>query len=102
VAAERLLLEYDDERSGDFEPLGEVPDGKTVVLGLVTTKSGRRETVEELEARIRQAARHFPLERLALSPQCGFATSVLGNALTVEDERAKLTTIVETAAAVWQ
>jgi 5-methyltetrahydropteroyltriglutamate--homocysteine methyltransferase len=68
----------------------------------VTTKSGRRETVEELEARIRQAARHFPLERLALSPQCGFATSVLGNALTVEDERAKLTTIVETAAAVWQ
>jgi 5-methyltetrahydropteroyltriglutamate--homocysteine methyltransferase len=101
VAAERLLLEYDDERSGDFEPLGEVPDGKMVVLGLVTTKSGRRETVEELEARIRQAARHFPLERLALSPQCGFATSVLGNALTVEDERAKLRTIVETAAAVW-
>ena len=102
IRAERLLLEYDDERSGDFEPLRDVPEGKTVVLGLVTTKSGRRETVEELSARIRQAARHFPLERLALSPQCGFATSVLGNALTIEDERAKLGTIVETAAAVWQ
>jgi 5-methyltetrahydropteroyltriglutamate--homocysteine methyltransferase len=101
VAAERLLLEYDDERSGDFEPLGEVPDGKTVVLGLVTTKSPRQETVEELSLRIREAARYIPLDRLALSPQCGFATSVLGNALTVEDERAKLRTIVDTAQAVW-
>jgi 5-methyltetrahydropteroyltriglutamate--homocysteine methyltransferase len=101
VHAERLLLEYDDERSGDFEPLRKVPEDKTVVLGLVTTKSPRAETVEELAARIREAARHMPLERLALSPQCGFATSVLGNALTVEDERAKLRTVVETAAAVW-
>ena len=101
VRAERLLLEYDDERSGDFEPLREVPEDKTVVLGLVTTKSPRAETVEELAARIRAAARHMPLERLALSPQCGFATSVLGNALTVDDERAKLRTVVETAAAVW-
>jgi 5-methyltetrahydropteroyltriglutamate--homocysteine methyltransferase len=101
VHAERLLLEYDDERSGDFEPLRKVPEDKTVVLGLVTTKSPRAESVEELAARIREAARHMPLERLALSPQCGFATSVLGNALTVEDERAKLRTVVETAAAVW-
>jgi 5-methyltetrahydropteroyltriglutamate--homocysteine methyltransferase len=101
VTADRLLLEYDDERSGDFEPLRAVPEGKTVVLGLVTTKSPRQETVDELAARIREAARYVPLERLALSPQCGFATSVLGNALTVEDERMKLRTIAETAKAVW-
>jgi 5-methyltetrahydropteroyltriglutamate--homocysteine methyltransferase len=67
----------------------------------VTTKSPRHETVEELSLRIREAARYIPLDRLALSPQCGFATSVLGNALTVEDERAKLRTIVDTAQAVW-
>jgi methionine synthase II (cobalamin-independent) len=101
VNAERLLLEYDDERSGDFEPLREVPEEKTAVLGLVTTKSARLETVEELSGRIREAARFVPLERLALSPQCGFATSVLGNALTIEDERAKLRRIAETAEAVW-
>jgi 5-methyltetrahydropteroyltriglutamate--homocysteine methyltransferase len=101
VSADRLLLEYDDERSGDFEPLRAVPEGKTVVLGLVTTKSPRQETVDELAARIREAARYVPLERLALSPQCGFATSVLGNALTVEDERVKLRTIAQTAVEVW-
>ena len=101
VRAERLLLEYDDARSGGFEPLAAVPEDKLAVLGLVTTKSPRRETVAELAARIRDAARFVPLERLALSPQCGFATSVVGNALTVEDERAKLRTIVETAAEVW-
>jgi 5-methyltetrahydropteroyltriglutamate--homocysteine methyltransferase len=78
-----------------------VPDGKLVVLGLVTTKTSRRETVGELVERIREAATFVPLERLALSPQCGFATSVLGNALSTEDQRAKLRTIVETAAAVW-
>jgi 5-methyltetrahydropteroyltriglutamate--homocysteine methyltransferase len=101
VKAERLMLEYDDARSGSFEPLRAVPEGKTAVLGLVTTKSGRRETVEELEARIREASAFCPLDRLALSPQCGFATSVLGNALTVEDQAAKLRTIAETAQAVW-
>jgi 5-methyltetrahydropteroyltriglutamate--homocysteine methyltransferase len=101
INAERLLLEYDDERSGDFEPLRAVPEDKTAVLGLVTTKTSRRETVEELAARIRAAARFLPLEQLALSPQCGFATSVLGNDLTVEDERAKLRTIVKTAKEVW-
>jgi 5-methyltetrahydropteroyltriglutamate--homocysteine methyltransferase len=101
VRAERLLLEYDDERSGDFEPLREVPEDKTVVLGLVTTKSPRRETVEELGTRIREAAQYVPLERLALSPQCGFATSVLGNALSVDDQHAKLKTIAATAAEVW-
>jgi 5-methyltetrahydropteroyltriglutamate--homocysteine methyltransferase len=71
------------------------------VLGLVTTKTPRRETVDELAGRIREASRYVPLERLALSPQCGFATSIVGNALTVEDEQAKLATIVETAAEVW-
>jgi 5-methyltetrahydropteroyltriglutamate--homocysteine methyltransferase len=101
VNVERLMLEYDDERSGSFEPLRAVPEGKTAVLGLVTTKSGRRETVEELAHRIQEASAYCPLERLALSPQCGFATSVLGNALTVEDQGAKLRTIAETAATVW-
>jgi 5-methyltetrahydropteroyltriglutamate--homocysteine methyltransferase len=101
VAAERILLEYDDERSGSFEPLAEVPEDKVVVLGLVTTKTGRRETVDELAGRIHEAARFMPLERLAVSPQCGFATSVLGNALSLEDERAKLETLARTADLVW-
>lgn len=101
VNAERLLLEYDDARSGSFEPLRAVPEGKIAVLGLVTTKSGRRETVEELSARIEEASAFCSLEQLALSPQCGFATSILGNALTVEDQRAKLRMIAETAAVVW-
>jgi methionine synthase II (cobalamin-independent) len=101
IRAERLLLEYDDERSGTFAPLRAVPDEKLVVLGLVTTKGARRETVGELIERIREAAAFFPLERLALSPQCGFATSVLGNALSTEDQRVKLRTIVQTARAVW-
>jgi 5-methyltetrahydropteroyltriglutamate--homocysteine methyltransferase len=101
VRADRLLLEYDDERSGSFEPLRAVPEGKIAVLGLVTTKSGRRETVDQLAARIEEASAFCPLERLALSPQCGFATSILGNDLTIDDERAKLATIAETAAAVW-
>ncbi len=101
IHAQRLLLEYDDSRSGTFAPLHAVPDDKLVVLGLVTTKTARRETVDELAERIREAARFVPLERLALSPQCGFATSVVGNALSVEDERAKLRTIAETAATVW-
>jgi 5-methyltetrahydropteroyltriglutamate--homocysteine methyltransferase len=101
VHAQRLLLEYDDERSGSFEPLREVPDDRMVVLGLVTTKSGRRETAEQLERRTREAAAFIDLERLAISPQCGFATSVVGNALTQDDERAKLETIARAAAVIW-
>lgn len=101
VRAQRLLLEYDDERSGGFEPLATVPEDKTAVLGLVTTKTGRQETVDELETRIREAARQMPLERLALSPQCGFATSVLGNAIAAADQHRKLRTIVATAERVW-
>jgi len=101
VKAQRVLLEYDDERSGSFEPLAEVPEDKVVVLGLVTTKSSRRETVDELVGRVREASAFVPLERLAISPQCGFATSILGNALSEEDERAKLATLVRAAELVW-
>lgn len=102
VNADRLLLEYDDERSGSFEPLRQVPDNKMVILGLVTTKTPRRETIEELTRRIKEASRYLALDRLGLSPQCGFATSVIGNAITVDDERNKLTTIARTAQAVWR
>jgi 5-methyltetrahydropteroyltriglutamate--homocysteine methyltransferase len=101
IRAQRLLLEYDDERSGSFEPLRLVPEDKIVVLGLVTTKTPRRETTDELARRIKEAARFVPLERLALSPQCGFGTSVVGNALSRDDQWAKLRTISETAALVW-
>ncbi len=95
------MLEYDDERSGSFEPLRDIPEDKLVVLGLVTTKTPRRESVAELASRLEEASRVIPLERLALSPQCGFATSVVGNRITVEDERHKLCTIAQTARAVW-
>ena len=101
IRAHRLLLEYDDERSGSFAPLGDVPDDKMVVLGLVTTKSPRHETKQELTARIKEASRFVPLERLALSTQCGFSTSVVGNRISVEDEKRKLRLIVETANEVW-
>ena len=101
MRAHRLLLEYDDERSGGFEPLAHARDEQVVVLGLVTTKTPRVETVERLRERILDAARIVPLERLALGTQCGFSTSVLGNAITEDDERRKLTTIADTAAAVW-
>ncbi len=99
--AQRLLLEYDDERSGSFEPLREVPEDKTVVLGLITTKSPRQETTEELVARVREAGRQIAVDRLALSPQCGFSTSVLGNRITVEDQRRKLQLLVDAARQIW-
>ena len=101
IRAERLLLEYDDARSGSFEPLGCVPDDKMVVLGLVTTKRADLETPEDLVRGIEEASRFVPLERLALSPQCGFATSILGNALSVDDERRKLDLVCEVARRVW-
>jgi 5-methyltetrahydropteroyltriglutamate--homocysteine methyltransferase len=101
VHADRLLLEYDDERSGNFDPLALVPDDKLVVLGLVTTKTPRAETEDELAARIEEASRQVPLERLALGTQCGFSTSVVGNAISVADERRKLQTIARTAERVW-
>ena len=101
VRAHRLLLEYDDERSGGFDPLGLVPDDKQVILGLVTTKGPRPETEDELEARVRDAAGRIDLERLGVGTQCGFATSVLGNALTVDDERRKLEVIARVARRIW-
>jgi 5-methyltetrahydropteroyltriglutamate--homocysteine methyltransferase len=101
VHAERLLLEYDDERSGGFDPLALVPDDKLVVLGLVTTKHGRLEDAAELERRIRAAAQLTGLDRLALGTQCGFATSLVGNALTLEQQRAKLELIAAVASDVW-
>lgn len=101
VVAERLMLEYDDERSGGFEPLSHVPEDKVAVLGLVTTKSPRSENVEELRRRVSEATRFVELERLAISPQCGFSTSTLGNALSVADQESKLAVLVETAEAIW-
>lgn len=95
------MLEYDDERSGSFEPLKEIPVDKIAVLGLVTTKTPRRETVEELSTRLKEASQFIPLERLALSPQCGFSTSIVGNKITVDDEKYKLGVIAETAQMVW-
>jgi 5-methyltetrahydropteroyltriglutamate--homocysteine methyltransferase len=97
----RGLGEYDDERSGGFEPLAYVPEDKIAVLGLVTIKSLRQEISEWLEAHLQEASDFVPLKRLVLSPQCGFATSVIGNAITVEDEERKLRTIVETTQRVW-
>jgi 5-methyltetrahydropteroyltriglutamate--homocysteine methyltransferase len=98
---ERFLLEYDDQRSGGFEPLRAVPDDRTVVLGLVTTKSPGLETVAALRARVEEAARLVPLERLALSPQCGFASTMEGNRITPAEQEAKLRRVVETARAIW-
>jgi 5-methyltetrahydropteroyltriglutamate--homocysteine methyltransferase len=97
----RLLLEYDTERAGSFEPLRLVPKGKTVVLGLITTKVGRVETVDELRRRIDEAARYISIEQLALSPQCGFASSIMGNLLSEDEQFRKLDAMVETAAKVW-
>ena len=97
VHADRLLLEYDDQRSGGFEPLALIPDDKLVVLGLVTTKTPALESGKELERRLREAGRVVGMERLALGTQCGFATSVAGNAIGVEDQRRKLELIVRTA-----
>ena len=96
-----FFLEYDDERSGGFEPLRFVPPGKMVVLGLVTTKRGELEQKDDLKRRIEEASRHVDIDQLCLSPQCGFASTVEGNALSVEDEKAKLRLVVETAAEVW-
>ena len=99
---QRFLLEYDDERSGSFAPLRAVPDDRTVVLGLATTKKPRLETVEELAGRIEAAAQIVPLERLALSPQCGFASTLEGNRIPPETQRRKLEVVAATARAVWR
>ncbi len=99
---QRFLLEYDDQRSGGFEPLRAVPDDRIVVLGLVTTKSPRLESVGELRIRVEEAARLVPLERLALSPQCGFASTMEGNRITPAEQQAKLRRLAETANQIWR
>jgi len=98
---QRFLLEYDDARSGGFEPLRHMPEDRFVVLGLVTTKKPRLETADELRRRIEEASRYIPLERLALSPQCGFASTMEGNRITPEDQRRKLELVATVARDVW-
>jgi 5-methyltetrahydropteroyltriglutamate--homocysteine methyltransferase len=98
---QRFLLEYDDERSGGFEPLRAVPEDREVVLGLVTTKKPRVESVDELRRRIDEAAKQVPLARLALSPQCGFASTMEGNRVSPDDQRDKLRRVAATARLVW-
>jgi 5-methyltetrahydropteroyltriglutamate--homocysteine methyltransferase len=95
------FLEYDDERSGDFSPLRFVPSNKTVVLGLVTSKRPELEPFDELAGRVQEAARYVPMDQLCLSPQCGFASTVEGNALTAEQQWAKLALVVDTATRLW-
>jgi 5-methyltetrahydropteroyltriglutamate--homocysteine methyltransferase len=99
--AERLLLEYDDARSGDFSPLASVPEDKTVVLGLISTKASRLEPSIEIEERILDASRYVPLERLALSTQCGFASVAKGNDISPDAQEQKLRLVVELARRVW-
>jgi 5-methyltetrahydropteroyltriglutamate--homocysteine methyltransferase len=101
IAVDGFFLEFDSERSGGFAPLRYVPRGRKVVLGLVSTKTTRLESKDDLKRRIDEAARYVPLEDLCLSPQCGFASTALGNKLTEDDERRKLELVVEVAQEVW-
>jgi len=101
INVDGYFLEYDDERSGDFAPLRFVPQNKTVVLGLVTTKVGDLESKQQLVQRVKEASRYVPLERLCLSPQCGFSSTVEGNDLTHDQQWAKLELVVNTAREIW-
>jgi 5-methyltetrahydropteroyltriglutamate--homocysteine methyltransferase len=98
---QRLLLEFDDERSGSFEAFRDMPEDKFIVLGLITTKKPEIESVQSLIEKVAQARRYIPLERLGLSPQCGFASSVIGNNISVDDQRRKLALVTRTARAIW-
>jgi 5-methyltetrahydropteroyltriglutamate--homocysteine methyltransferase len=98
---DRLLLEYDTERAGTFAPLRFVPRGRIAVLGLITTKSGRVETAEELIRRVDEASRHLTVEQLALSPQCGFASGIAGNLLTEDEQWRKVDVMLEAARRIW-
>ena len=98
---DRFLLEFDDARSGGFEPLAQVPDDRSIVLGLVSSKHSALESKDELKRRIAEASNFVPLERLALSPQCGFASTLEGNLLTEDHQEAKLRLVAETAQEVW-
>ena len=99
---DRFLLEYDSDRAGGFEPLRFIPRGKQVVLGLVTTKVGALEREDDLLRRIDEASRYVPMENLAISPQCGFASVEQGNLLSQDDQRRKLELVVETARKAWK
>jgi 5-methyltetrahydropteroyltriglutamate--homocysteine methyltransferase len=101
VAIKNFFMEYDTERAGDFQPLRHVPTGKKVILGLVSSKTPNLESRDDLKRRIDAASRFLPLDQLCLSPQCGFASNFMGNPLTVDDERRKLSLVVETAREVW-
>ena len=101
IDVDSFFLEYDDERSGDFEPLDLMPNGKKVVLGLVTSKRGELETAESIKRRIEEASKIIPLENLALSPQCGFASVDVGNLITLDDQMSKLELVVKTAETIW-
>jgi 5-methyltetrahydropteroyltriglutamate--homocysteine methyltransferase len=98
---DRFLLEYDTPRAGSFAPLRFVPKGRVVVLGLVSTKVPELETVDGLKRRIEAASKFLPLDQLAISPQCGFASDVVGNLLSADDQKRKLQVVAETARAVW-
>lgn len=98
---QRLLLEYDNDRAGTFAALKDIPEDKFIVLGLITTKTGRLERVDDLRRRITTASRYFPLAQLGVSTQCGFASSVLGNPISPEEQTQKLALVVKTARAVW-
>ena len=101
IQADGFFLEYDTPRAGSFVPLQHLGKDKIAVLGLVTTKSPKLESKDDLKRRIDEASKYVPLERLALSPQCGFASTIEGNPLTEEDEKRKLRLVVETAREVW-
>ena len=101
IDVDSFFLEYDDERSGDFEPLDLIPNGKKVVLGLVTSKRGQLETADSIKRRIEEASKIIPLENLALSPQCGFASVDVGNLITLDDQMSKLELVVKTAETIW-
>jgi 5-methyltetrahydropteroyltriglutamate--homocysteine methyltransferase len=101
IGVDGYFLEYDSERAGSFAPLRFLPKGKIAVLGLVTTKSSKMESNDELKRRIEEATRYAPIERLALSPQCGFSSGIGGQTMTVDDEIKKLALVVETAREVW-
>jgi methionine synthase II (cobalamin-independent) len=98
---DRFLLEYDTPRAGSFEPLRFVPKGKVVVLGLVSTKGPELEKLDDLKRRIDEAAKFIPLDQLAISPQCGFASDIVGNRINIDEQRRKLERVVETARQVW-
>jgi 5-methyltetrahydropteroyltriglutamate--homocysteine methyltransferase len=101
IDVDAFFLEFDDERSGGFEPLRYIPKGKKVVLGLVSSKLPQLESKDVLKRRIQQAAKFVPFENLCISPQCGFSSTYHGNNLTVEQEQAKLTLCIHTAREVW-